>query len=105
MPTGLTVTPVSATELQVTWDDVEFEHGYDLEVGPTGGTYAPVDGSPFGEDETSVLDTGLSEAPSTATWCRPSNFWRWIGILVRGLRCTRGAGQLDGVHRSPVVGW
>ena len=60
VPSGLAVEVVSDSELLVTWDDVEFEHGYDIEVGPSGGTYAPIDGSPFGEDETSVLDSGLT---------------------------------------------
>ena len=60
IPSGLTVDVVSDSELLVSWDDVESETGYDLEVGPSGGAYAPVDGSPFGEDETSVLDTGLT---------------------------------------------
>jgi hypothetical protein len=60
IPTGLTATAVSGTEIDVTWDDTPNENGYDLEVSVDGGSFAAVGGSPFAADTTAFDATGLT---------------------------------------------
>jgi hypothetical protein len=54
------VTVTGTTSLHVDWDDVANATTYELEVGPSGGPYVPVSGSPLAAPTTSFDATGLT---------------------------------------------
>ena len=60
VPSGLAVGVVSATALGVSWSDVAGETSYELEMGPSGGPFASVAGSPLAAGAVSYAATGLS---------------------------------------------
>ena len=60
VPSGLAVGVVSATALGVSWSDVAGETSYELEMGPSGGPFASVAGSPLAAGAVTYAATGLS---------------------------------------------
>jgi hypothetical protein len=72
VPTGLSATAISTTEINLTWNDVAGETGYKLERKTgSGGTYAQI--SPPAQNATSYSDSGLTASTTYYYRIRATN--------------------------------